>query len=256
MDKYGDCAASRDKLSTSVNQIDLWQVPLGKPDPRLPALFELLSPDEVLRARRFHFSKDRDGFTLVRASLRIVLGGYLDLNPARVEFRYGKAGKPCLPDSINPRGLRFNVSHSGGMALAAVAWGREVGVDVEQIRAGVNLQEVARQFFSQREVTELFDLPVEQQPAGFFNCWTRKEAYVKATGQGLSVPLHSFGVSLKPGEPARLTFIHDDAAEMRRWTLQDVSPAAGYAAALAVEGAGWELHLQDITGPASFRAVL
>src|SRR3982074_3716247 len=117
MDKYGDCAASRDKLSTKVH---LWQFSLGKPDPKLPALSELLSPDEVLRARRFHFSKDRDGFTLVRASLRIVLGGYLDLNPARVEFRYGKAGKPCLPDSINPHGLRFNVSHSWGMAMAAV----------------------------------------------------------------------------------------------------------------------------------------
>src|SRR6267142_2565405 len=161
MDNYGDCAAWRDRLSTAVNQVDLWQFSLDRPNPRLPALSELLSPDEVLRAGRFHFSKDRDGFTLVRASLRIVLGGYLELNPARIEFRYGKAGKPCLPDSINPHGLRFNVSHSGGMALAAVAWGREVGVDVEQIRTGGNLQEVARQFFSPREVAELFGLPVE-----------------------------------------------------------------------------------------------
>jgi len=260
MDKYADCAASKDKLSlapmAAVNKIDLWQLSLDKPDFAIDKMSGLLSPDEVLRAKRFHFTKDRDRFIFVRASLRIILGDYLELDPALVGFRYGKAGKPYLSETINPHNLNFNVSHSGGVALAVVARDREVGVDVEQIRPHIDLHEIAVQFFSQPEVAELFALPVDQQPAGFFNCWTRKEAYVKATGIGLSFPLDSFGVSLKPGEPARLTFVNDNAFEKRHWTLRDVSPAPGYAAALAVEGSGYEICFKNSISSAAFRASL
>jgi 4'-phosphopantetheinyl transferase len=248
MGKFADCVAAVDKVAPAANRVDLWRLSLENLDSSHAGLSEILSPDEVLRAQRFHFAKDRLRFTFVRGSLRIILGEYLDLPPARIEFRYGKAGKPYLPDQINPLGLRFNVSHSGGFALVAAAWGRELGVDIEQIRPDVNIRDVAGQFFSGREVAEIFSLPAEQQSAAFFRCWTRKEAYVKATGEGITFPLHSFGVSVKPEDPARLVFVDGAAAELKRWMFQDISPSASHAAALAVEGADWEICIRNAAG--------
>ena len=218
------------------DQVDLWKIPLADQDPPLESLYGLLSPDEADRANRFVFDRDRNKFIRVRGLLRIILGQYLQIRPGLIEFRYEPGGKPHVADALNPSRLRFNVSHSGEIALIAVGTGRELGVDVEHIRRNVDLREVAARFFSPREVLELFSLPEEQQTLGFFNCWTRKEAFVKAIGAGLAFPLDAFDVSVRPGEPAVLTRIQRDPREHMQWILRDVSPSGEYAAALAVEG--------------------
>src|SRR5204862_399966 len=142
--------------------------------------------------------------------------------------------KPHVANRFNPSGIRFNVSHSAEIALVAVGFGRELGVDVERIRPNVDLREIAKQFFSRREILQLFSLPEELQDRGFFNCWTRKEAFVKVIGAGLAFPLDSFDVSVRPGEPAELMELRGNPALPAEWTLRDISPAPDYAAALAV----------------------
>lgn len=228
------------------SKIDLWRLALNDPDPALGNLSGLLSQDEAERARRFRFQRDRDKFVRVRASLRIILSGYMGIGPAQIEFGYRTAGKPYLPDGVGADGLHFNVSHSGEMALVAVGFGREVGVDIEHVRQIVDLHDIAKRFFSHREVAELFSLPADQQTIAFFNCWTRKEAYVKAIGAGLGFPLDAFDVSLRPEEPAALIEVRDDPAERKHWTLQDVSPKNGYTAALVAEGSNWEPRLRRL----------
>jgi 4'-phosphopantetheinyl transferase len=165
------------------------------------------------------------------------LSRYLDISPGLLRFSYNRYGKPALVDAAGDASLRFNVSHSGGVALYAVTRGREVGLDVEAIRADLASLEIAVRFFSQAEVATLRALPAEQQTLGFFNCWTRKEAYIKALGEGLSRSLQSFAVSLTPGETASLLSSNDDPDEPARWSLVELNPAEGYVAALAVEGA-------------------
>jgi 4'-phosphopantetheinyl transferase len=133
------------------------------------------------------------------------------------------------------------LSHSDGLVLYAITRGREVGVDVERLRPDFAVLEVAKKFFSRREVTALVALPENQWPKAFFNCWTRKEAYIKARGEGLTLPLDRFDVSLVPGEPAALLYTNDDPQEASRWSLQELVPESGYVAALAVEGHDWRL---------------
>jgi len=216
-------------------QIDLWKISVSNPDPTLEYLAALLSSDETDRANRFVFEGDRINFIRVRGMLRIILGRYLQIPPGLVELRYGHGGKPQV-DGLNPYRLCFNVSHSAEIALIAVGFGRDLGVDVEWIRRGIDEREIATHFFSPREIQELSSLPGEQLTVGFFNCWTRKEAFVKALGTGLSFPLTAFDVSLRPGEPAAVTRIDRGPGEQMQWTLRDVSPGGDYAAALAVEG--------------------
>jgi 4'-phosphopantetheinyl transferase len=166
--------------------------------------------------------------------LRAILGRYLGSDPRRLRFHSNHYGKPSLAE---PAGwLRFNLSHSGGLALVAVTLDHELGVDVEQVRADLAGLSIAEQFFSPAEVATLRALPEPDRLQAFFNCWTRKEAFVKARGEGLSFPLKRFDVSLAPGEPAALLATHDDPAEAGRWTLHALSPGPGYVAAVAVYG--------------------
>jgi 4'-phosphopantetheinyl transferase len=137
--------------------------------------------------------------------------------------------------------LRFNVSHSHGLALYAVTRRRKIGIDIERVRPISGPEQLAARFFSAGENAELCALPEHVKHEAFFNCWTRKEAYVKARGEGLSLPLNQFDVSLNPGEPARLLRVERDPQEAARWSLQGLTPAPGYVAALAVEGHGWRL---------------
>nr|ASV46661.1 hypothetical protein [uncultured bacterium] len=146
-----------------------------------------------------------------------------------------------LGEPFAGRGIRFNVSHSGEMALYAFARGRELGVDVEEVRRMEDGLHIAERFFSQAEVAVFRSLPEEIRDDAFFNCWTRKEAYIKAVGEGLSFPLHVFDVSLAPGEPARL-LASRDPQQAERWSLRGLpDPAPGYRAAIVVEGEGWDL---------------
>src|SRR5271168_2794995 len=209
----------------AVVAVDLWTVEL-RPDPAAQAGLEnLLSPAELARANRFHFAKDRQAFIAAHGALRTILATYLDCGPAGIDFATGANGKPAVA------GIQFNLSHSADLGVVAVTQDREVGVDVEYFDPQRANMDVARRFFSPREVSVLQTLPTEQKTAAFFNCWTRKEAYLKAIGLGLSAPLDSFDVSLAPGEPARLLRGTD-----ARWSLHSFTPAPSYVGALAIDG--------------------
>lgn len=221
--------------------VHVWCAPLNPPDDVVRRYRELLAPDEWARADRFRFDQHRRQFTVARGVLRTLLGRYLEVDPRRVEFRYGSHGKPELGGALAGSDLRFNVSHSGELALYAVSRGRELGVDIELVHPMDDGMEIAERFFSAAENVVFRSLAASAREEAFFNCWTRKEAYIKAVGEGLSFPLHAFDVSLAPGEPARLLGARDPE-QAARWTLRELDPAPGYKAALVAEGDGWEVE--------------
>lgn len=228
------------------NEVHVWRARL---DGAWPKSFELsLSQDDRERATRFKFEGDRQRFIMARASLRTILARYLKSNAAGLQFDLGSFGKPSLAPVGNLLDLRFNLSHSHQLALIAITRGREVGVDVEFMRADFASDEVAAHFFSPAEVNQLTRMPAEMKTRGFFNCWTRKEAYIKARGEGLSHPLDLFDVSFAPDAPAALLDSRVDKAEVSRWSFEDLSPHPAYAAALTVEGNFSRLMLWDFHG--------
>ena len=196
----------------------------------------LLSPSERGRADRFRFRRDRGRFIVARAALRRLLGLHLGKSPVHVEIQAGRLGKPELAGSSAASDLRFNLAHSDGLALYAFARGREVGVDVEAIRAVPEARAVARHFFSPLEMSRLTDLSPVAFEEAFLNGWTRKEAFLKARGDGLLFPLHRFHVSMAPGEPARLLGVEGEPAAAREWSIADVTAAPGFVAAVAAQG--------------------
>jgi 4'-phosphopantetheinyl transferase len=211
-------------------------------------LWQTLTPDERVRAERFYFEQHRQHFIVGRGVLRAILASYLGIEPAALRFHYGPRGKPALQsrpngpsDAVGRGPLQFNMAHSHGIVLYAVAQHRELGVDVEYVRPVAQAGRIVERYFTARENAVYCALPADQQPAAFFNGWTRKEAYLKARGDGLARPLSQVEVSLAPGEPARLLSIGGDPQEAARWSLREVAPAAGWVAALCVEGSGWHL---------------
>ena len=218
------------------DQIHVWRVPLNQNPERLPELNEILSPDERARAARFRFDKDRNQFIESRAALRLLLGQYLNVSPKELAFSFSAHGKPALANGLSHSGVRFNLSRRDGLALIAVTRNRDIGVDVELVRADLPVFEIAEVSFSENELATLRSLPEGQQAAGFYNCWTRKEAYVKARGEGFSFPLKQFDVSLTPGAAASLLEVRGSDTEVDRWTMQELSVGDGYVAALAFEG--------------------
>jgi 4'-phosphopantetheinyl transferase len=229
------------ELTLSRAEVHVWRASLD-PDPSgIAPLQHTLSADELQRASRFRFPRDRRRFTVARGVLRDILGRYLDVPPSDIKFRYSAYGKPALADGFDAAGVQFNISHSHEMALFAVTCNREIGVDVEYLGREVRGEDIAERFFSVHERTVLRALPAAAKHQAFLNCWTRKEAYIKAHGEGLSLPLDQFDVSLAPGEPAALLATHSDPQEAQRWSLRALDPGPDYAAALAVEGHGWEL---------------
>ncbi len=218
------------------DEVHVWRVALDLGASGVQNLEQTLSEDERTRAERFYFHKDREHFIVARGLLRVILGCYLDMEPGQLKFCYGPHGKPTLAERSGMGVLRFNVSHSNGIALYAITRGREVGVDVERLRPDLEDEHIARRFFSSREIVALRAVPANIRLEAFFNCWTRKEAYIKARGEGLTLPLDRFDVSLAPGEPAALLSINGDRQEASRWLLQSLAPGPGYVAALAVEG--------------------
>ncbi|HEU4597132.1 MAG TPA: 4'-phosphopantetheinyl transferase superfamily protein [Pyrinomonadaceae bacterium] len=217
-------------------EVHVWRAELNQPEATLRALARLLSEDESERAGKFYFPRDRDHYIVARGALRKILGLYTSVAPELLRFTYNEFGKPSLLDVEHGDALRFNVSHSHGLALYAVAREREVGVDIEFVREDFAGIEIGEHFFSRREVSALRALPGAAFTKAFFDCWTRKEAYIKARGEGLSHPLERFAVSLAPGEPAALLCTDDDPLEAARWSLVELFPGEGYCAALAVEG--------------------
>jgi len=197
----------------------------------------LLSRAERHRASRFVRERDRDRFILGRATLRRLLGARLRIPASAVEVVVGAHGKPALGPQLRGSGLRFNVSHCGDVAAFGFAWGREIGVDVEAVRTIADADSIAQQFFSAREINAYFALPAAHRPLGFFHCWTRKEAFVKAVGDGLGFGLDRFDVSLDPGAPARLLRVDGDPGEQCGWVLGGFDPAPGFVGAVVTQSA-------------------
>jgi len=212
------------------DEVRVWRASLDQPADAVRHLEGRLSLDELERADRFRFDTDRRRFVVGRGILRSVLGGYLDMPPEELRFRYGEFGKPALDEP----GPSFNVSHAGPMALFAFASALEIGVDIELSTAGQEGERIAKHFFSPAEVRHLRSLPGRHRPAAFLACWTRKEAFIKARGDGLSLPLDAFDVGFGPGQPCRLLRTAWSLDEPGEWHLVDLSdPSGGYVAALA-----------------------
>ena len=228
-------------LAFGSNQVDVWRVSILDflPD-SIRWMKSILSPDEIKRADRFHFEADHHRFVVSHASLRDILSRYLYKSPQDIEFAASENGKPI----ISPRSqLDFNLSHSGDFALIAISKGRKVGVDVERHRLDMDHEKIAQRFFSDEEKSELRELPDVQKMNGFFNCWTRKESYIKALGLGLLLPLDSFDVSLAPNEPAALRATRPDPQEASRWTMLSLPVHPNHTGSVSVEGKNLEFRL-------------
>jgi len=219
-------------------EIHVWRASLSADEATLRSLEATLADQERERARRFIFARDRDRYIAARGVLRDLLGKYLRRAPESIEFVYGPYGKPDIASAASRPEIRFNLSHSHGLVVVAIGREREVGIDVEMIRPDFASEAIAKRYFSAKEIDELSKLPAELRTEGFFLCWTRKEAYIKAKGDGLQIPLDSFDVSLSPGRPATLSSVDE-----RRWGIKSFTPSLiserHYTAAVVAEGKDW-----------------
>jgi len=230
------------KVATSPAPFDsedlhVWRYHLDPPAAKLPEAESVLSRDEMDRATRFRFSIHRNRYVASRAQLRKILGGYLLLPASAISFIYSEFGRPSLQPALNSAGIAFNLSHSEDLCVVAVSARRLLGIDVERLRSDFGGEEIARSNFAPAEFRELLALPESERPQAFFNCWTRKEAFVKALGAGLQIPLDSFEVTLRTNEPAR--FVRGTSAD---WNLVSFTAENGYQAAIAYNGAPANLY--------------
>lgn len=233
---------SAKKISIRDDEVHIWSVSLSLSELQIKKLQLFLSTDELKRARGFFFEKDKNHFIVARGLLRKILSFYIDKQPYEFMFEYNKFGKPFLPREFEGDKFRFNLSHSHGNALYAVVLKHEVGIDIEYVREDFDDIGIANRFFSPDEVAALNSLSPEKQKEAFFLCWTRKEAFIKAKGKGLSIPLDQFDVSLIPGQTAQLLKTKYDRRDVSKWSLFDLPTKPGFAAALAVEGSQkWQL---------------
>ncbi len=193
-------------------------------------LGHLLDSHEQARSQRFLFEIHRTRFINTHIQTRQILGYLLGVDPASLAFTYNEYGKPALTGSS----LRFNISHSQDWGLLAATLDQEIGVDIEVVRHEVNRSAIAARFFAPQEVQELQSLPESKQAEGFFHCWTRKEAYIKARGLGLKIPLRQFTVSVDPDQPARL--LNTEPGAPSTWTAAALDPGPGFCGAVVVEG--------------------
>jgi 4'-phosphopantetheinyl transferase len=224
-------------------EVHLWQIHLLGSDDEIRWGRSVLSADEIQRADRYYFERHRRGFIVARAGLRKILSTYLNVLPRDIAFSYGEKGKPNLAPGLAGSGLNFNLSHSGDYGLLAVTQRSCLGVDIEFIDYERASEEIAARFFSPGEVDTLCAVPVGGRAEAFFSCWTRKEAYIKAVGDGLSIPLDSFDVAFGPGVEPALLRVHAPAYES--WKMYNILAPPGYAAALVIEGDKHELRFMQ-----------
>ena len=215
-------------LGLDGDEVHVWRVDVGSAYTRRDVLWSYLAGDERQKAADFLFDGDRERFVVSRGVLRVLLGCYLSRHPGSLGFGYNAYGKPNLAGDF---GIRFSTSHSHGLVLFAFARDRDVGVDVERVRADLGLEEIAARWFSPREIATLHSPRNGLREEAFFACWTRKEALAKAEGKGLAMLLDARG----------------DPPEPTEWTLHELAPDPGYAAALAVEGNGLRLSCWQYT---------
>jgi 4'-phosphopantetheinyl transferase len=211
-------------------QIHVWKVRFTDFESRVREFEGDLSDGEVSRANRFVFPADREKFIVGRSILRRLLGEYVGLSARELKIEAGKFGKPFLSNLLHGHAIRFNLSHSAGLCLLAFRVDAEIGIDIERVRLDVSVVDLAQRYFAAEEVAELAELPGAHQVPGFFRCWTRKEAYLKARGMGLQISLDQFAVSLNQGNPVKLK-----SSDANRWQVESIDPEEGYAGAIATE---------------------
>ncbi len=222
-------------LALGSDEIHVWTQSLSRSTDQVNSFRSLLSPDELERAGRFRFDENRTEYVVARGTLRTLLAAYLSRSARDLTFVYSEYGRPSLTAESSAGMLNFNIAHSGNVALLAFAYGRRIGIDVERVRRNFVTSEVAERFFSAAEREALRQLSEEERHDAFFRCWTRKEAFIKALGEGLSHPLDQFDVTLTPAAPAQLLATRPEASEVKRWMLWDISLPGDYSAALAAE---------------------
>ena len=225
--------SAAETLCLGSNQIHVWCARLDDFHRELPRFQAMLSSVERMKSERFRFPKDHDSYVIRHGLLRMILGRYLEKFPSEIEFCYGQFGKPQIKEDPVRSPLHFNDSHSGDLVLYAVTRACPIGVDVEQLRAVPYFEEIASRFFSPREAEMLMALPTECRMEGFFACWTRKEAFLKATGEGISERLAKVEVTLAPWEEAKFLRIAEGPQAQAEWQLRSFSPATEYLAAVA-----------------------
>jgi 4'-phosphopantetheinyl transferase len=229
----------------SLGTVHVWQFEIALPRDQADRYRDILSPDENQRADRFYFDRDRIRFIAARAAMRSILAGYLNAAPSEIIFSYAANGKPGLAGGLNESGLKFNLSHSHDRALLGVVSNFCIGVDIEFIKYEFASDEIAQRFFAPGEVSRLRAIPEMERASAFFSCWTRKEAYIKAVGQGLSLPLDSFEVAFGPGVQASLLQVNTSPEEAARWRMYSIPAAEGYAAAIIVEGKDHKIEYRE-----------
>ncbi len=224
--------AGRQNITLVENEVHVWKADLKVDATKAQAFWATLSKEEKERADRFKFAEHRNYFIASRGILRALLSRYLSFSASSFAFDYGSQGKP---DLVQFPDFQFNVSHSKGHALFAFAKKEAVGVDLEFIDPAIEFEVIAPRFFSKNEATTLLDLPIERQPAVFFNCWTRKEAFIKAKGGGLSIPLDQFEVTLLENDPAKLLAIDWAPEEVEQWSMFSFFSERDMVGALAIK---------------------
>jgi len=235
---------NRDAFSFKLsNTVHVWLLSLIFDDSQIDYFKSLLSEDEKNRAARFRFDKPRKQFIAARGQLRILIAAYTKLLPEQIRFKYNSYGKPSLEMPANSARLFFNVSHSHQLALIAFSNQYELGVDIEWVPPDFNGLHLASRFFSQKEVKQLRQVPEALKNEAFFNAWTRKEAYIKARGKGLSIPLSGFSVTLIPGEPARLIETGHDPEAVHSWSVKDLPVPSNYKGAVVANTGQFEVKL-------------
>jgi 4'-phosphopantetheinyl transferase len=234
-----------DQVALLEDEVHIWRVSVFQPLATIQYLQSLLSRDEIARAERFRFEKDRYRFIITHGLLRMLLARYLNspfLDASQLQFCTNAYGKPALDLDMQDHVLNFNLSHSHELILFAFTYLRQVGIDIEYMRPDLDFESLAQYSFSPLENEMLRALPPLERIKAFYQCWSRKEAYIKARGKGLAIPLNSFDISLRPGEPVALLNSREDPRETARWKMCALHPHPDYASALAVEGDGWRLH--------------
>ena len=229
-------------LALSNRDVHVWCASLAQSQRRVQKLHHILSAEEQLHARRFRFEHNKRFYIVGRGLLRTLLGYYLDIAPGQLRLSYGTRGKPALSEEFLASGLRFNMAHSHDIALYGIARNREVGIDVEKILPMDDLEQIAGHFFSAAEYETLCALSPREKNRAFFNCWTRKEAYLKACGDGLYRSLDQFSVSFTAGQAPAILSVAGAPREACHWSVRELIPADGYVGALVAEGRGWHLN--------------
>ena len=225
--------------SLGLHEVHVWKIGLLASQAQLQQLGTLLSGDERERADRFRFDRHRRRFITGRAVVRILLGRYTNRAPEALDFSYNPQGKPALKDAGS---LEFNFTNSRDLALLCVARQTQLGIDLEHLGRHADYAGIVTRFFAEREVEELFSLPESQRHGAFLTGWTRKEAYIKALGTGLSLPLDRFVVTIDPQVFPVLISADDRPDEQDRWVFRHLEPEPGYVASLVVEGDSWEMN--------------